>query len=150
MKRFTQSSLTPGNCWQTAIACLLEVDPETLPSQVDIETADKNGYSNALNKYLRKHHGLFQAWIHFPSFLGVVPRSPGYHLMAGPTVRTPKNNVHHIVVGQDGAMVWDPHPARSGLTDVTSWVVLVEAPGSWAESWDRLACVCPACLAATG
>lgn len=68
MKYFTQSQLAPhGNCWQTAIACILEVEPDTLPPQSEIDTwphevlGGWGMYSNCLQGYLRKHHGLAPA-----------------------------------------------------------------------------------------
>jgi hypothetical protein len=148
----TQTRLHPdGNCWQTCVACILDVEPETLPSQAEIERVppgEKWGkhYGNALNAYLRRHHGLFYVQLDPHQ---VAPfarlREPGHHLLVGPTVRTPETGAKHVVVARHGEPIWDPHPSRAGLTGVTGWGFLVPFPAYWAETWDRIPCVCPAC-----
>ena len=169
LQYFTQSSLSPGNCWQTAIACLLEVDPELLPPQHEIEAIPNAGgvlggwgsYSNVLNGYLGKHHGLIYSEIQAYQFGSVRPIMPG-HTMCGPTVRTEtlkKNgsyHIHHCVVGVEGKAVWDVHPSRQGLIEVKSWGILGELqPVSLADrkrfAKDPAAdlvfnqCLCPKC-----
>lgn len=135
MIQLTQAHLTPyGNCWQTAIACLLDLPAEALPDQHVIESRAKDestedyaghhSYSNALNAYLAKHHGL--GYLQEPAWkLGAFTlREPGYHLLIGPTVRTAVDGdgprILHCVVGKNGEQVWDPHPSRAGLTRVIS------------------------------
>jgi hypothetical protein len=136
MKEYTQSNLSPGNCWQTVIACILEIDPEKLPPQHEIEVLDNHkffggwgSYMNVLNGYLSKHHGLCYFEIHGYQFGGVRPTNP-FHLLAGPTVRTEEHrkagrlHTHHAIVGHMGEPVWDPHPSRAGLLEVERWGVL--------------------------
>lgn len=53
----TQSDILHGNCWQTALACILLVPASELPSQVAIEI-DKQYYLNAMNAYLDRHHDM--------------------------------------------------------------------------------------------
>lgn len=136
MRELTQAHLTPhGSCWQTAVACILDVPAEALPDQHVIESRAKaesvenyaghHSYTNALNAYLTKHHGL--GYIQEPRWrvgpLGF--HDPGFHLMIGPTVRTREDGdgprILHCVVGHHGVQVWDPHPSRAGLTRVISW-----------------------------
>lgn len=155
MKEYTQTNTDPGNCWQTGVACVLEVDPTYLPDQVALEAAGKN-YHNALNAYLEHHHGMVYCELEDFVTLTVMPREPGWHLLSGPTVRTcePKN-IHHVVVARYGQMVWDPHPSRAGLLSVRRWGVLgplhervrawrkemtKRSPGQW-----EFHCVCPVC-----
>lgn len=140
MKTFTQSNVSPGNCWQTAVACVLEVEPDSLPSQLIYDTdpspAELGGwgtYSNVLNGYLGKHFGLLYSELHCYQF-GALARlredlpTKGYHLLSGPTVRTAENGVHHVVVALHGEMVWDPHPSRAGLLEVLEWGILGPVP----------------------
>lgn len=143
MKELTQTSLDPGNCWQTAVACILDVDAEELPSQVAIEAAG-GSYNNALQAYLAKHHGKGYVAMHVPGEAYEQLRISGYHLMIGATARTPTSGVHHVVVGLDGAMVWDPHPSRAGLTDEISWALITSRPKAWKEPRDP--CACPRCV----
>lgn len=154
MKEFTQTNTDPGNCWQTALACILEVEPDLLPDQVALEKAKKD-YRNALNAYLEHHHNLVYAELEDYQFAGIMPREPGWHLLGGPTVRTePIRSVHHVVVGRYGEMVWDPHPSRAGLVSVKRWGTLGPLPDrlrAWRREmmakggqWD-FDCVCPVC-----
>jgi|GEM_PF-2772556 hypothetical protein len=132
----TQTYVTPhGNCWQTAVACVLDLPAEDLPPQHEIESmaaiedgeryAGHFSYTNALNAYLTKHHSL--GYLQEPAWkLGAFTLSdPGYHLLIGPTVRTVVDGdgprIIHCVVGKHGEQIWDPHPSRAGLTRVISW-----------------------------
>jgi len=168
MKYFTQSNLRPGNCWQTAIACLLDVDPDLLPPQVEIESMGPCGvlsgwgsYTNVLNGYLGKHHGLIYSEVQAYKFGSVKPVNAG-HVMCGPTVRTEAlrvagaPHVHHCVVAVDGKMIWDVHPSRVGLTEVKTWGVLGAIQEVTVNDRKRMAndvmydlifnqCVCPQC-----
>jgi len=160
MIELTQTSLYPkGNCWQTAVACLLEIDPELLPSQVDSYYYEKRedgtevkrmNYNNPLQTYLIKHHNLAYVELHSPpetlEFLQVAP--PGFHIMTGLTVRSAEyGGERHVVVGRYGKVAWDPHPSRAGLIGEINWAFIVPFPKSWADSWSRRTevCVCPQC-----
>jgi hypothetical protein len=165
MKFYTQTNLTPGNCFQTAIACILEVNPERLPPQHEIESWDEKvldgwgSYSNVLNGYLRRHHGLRYVEIHKWMMGAVMPVRPE-HIICGPSPRTDMltkdraKHIHHCVVGVNGHPVWDVHPSRAGLTGVECWGLLAtDAP--WQRDDSRKAddqiyqlvfgCLCPTC-----
>lgn len=160
MREFTQTNLDPGNCWQTCVACILEVDPGELPPQEEYDIREKQpdgswkwlpgrSYNNALQAYLRKHHGMVYVEMHTPwellDYLQVKPDV--FHMMTGRTVRTELNGSRHVVVGRGGAMVWDPHPSRAGLTDQIKWSFLLPIPEEWREQRGAPnPCVCPACL----
>jgi len=144
MKQLTQTNLDPGNCWQTCIAMLLDVDPESMPPQEKfIERRDYKArkpyfghisYSNALNAYLMKHHGLvyfeIDAWK-----MAALPPVKGLHILSGETVRTPDNKSDHVVMGEDGEMVWDPHPSRAGLTKIKFFEFLAAPNESIRKYW---------------
>lgn len=152
MTPFTQSNTDPGNCWQTGMACLLDVPAETLPDQVAIETAGSS-YNNALLAYLERHHGLTFARIPVWQLPGL--RLLGFHLMVGPTVRTTEARpVQHVIVGHEGEGVWDPHPSRAGLTSVVNVEILVPIPDDIRQGRSRMrasglidGCSCPSCRA---
>lgn len=152
MKEFTQTNTWPGNCWQTAIACILEIDPADMPQQLDFERPGPDGrvegsYSPHLNAFLRKHYGLVYASLWENQWPAVMPREPGWHTMHGPTVRTAEHGRIHVVVGRYGEMVWDPHPTHAGLIAVDSWGLLAPFPAKWEESWAKngVECACRAC-----
>lgn len=151
----TQVFVTPhGSCWQTAVACILDVPATSLPCQHTIQStaaaardADGYGYaghfsySNALNAYLCKHHGL--GYLQQASWeLGAFTlRDPGFHLLVGPTVRSSTDGdgprILHCVVGKNGEQIWDPHPSRAGLTRVISWGWLADVTRIDAADQDR-------------
>lgn len=161
----TQSNLWPGNCWQTAIASVLGLPAESLPDQVRCELFSKsNGgsayYSYVVRAYLDKHHGLSLAYLHGEHLIAALRmRTPGLHLVEGPTVRTPHNGgVEHVCVGLDGELVWDVHPSRAGLTRIDRWGLFIPAPAHERErraqlakskpgtdDWLNNTCHCPDC-----
>lgn len=157
VKEYTQSSVSPGNCWQTAVACILEIDPAELPDQVAIETTTPGLFMNAINAYLEQHHGLMYSEVYDYQFGALLVRDPGWHLLDGPTVRTPTNGSEHVIVGRNGEPVWDPHPSRAGLTTVKRWGILAPLldrlreereklrTGENAARWQSLFCACPRC-----
>lgn len=148
-----------GNCWQTAVACVLDVDPDALPAQAAYDwrrtredgTVERGpGYWTPLQAYLRTHHGLAYVEMHYPPEVLACLRiaDPGaLHLMTGTTVRSAAlGGLRHVVVARNGACVWDPHPSRAGLLGEVQWAFLVPYPQSWRGSTTgERPCVCPAC-----
>ena len=158
MTRYTQSCTAPGNCWQTAVACILNVEPDTLPSQVEIEKR-RLSYNNALNSYLYLHHGLCYSEVYDYQFTGLEVRRDwhmGHHLLVGPTERTATNGgINHVVVACQGEPVWDPHPSRAGLLSVERWGLLGHVQErqlanrkvqlARPDCCPTMRCLCPAC-----
>jgi hypothetical protein len=133
-----------GSCWQTAVACILEVPAEALPDQHLIEMTatlrkraqDKGehppeyyaghfSYMNALNAYLAKHHDLAYLQEYVWHFSTLRFAEPGFHFAIGPTSR---NSFFHCVVARHGEQVWDPNPSRAGLTRSESFGWLARLP----------------------
>lgn len=175
MRQYTQTSLATsengwaGDCWQTCVAILLDVEPKELPPQAefDLYTTNEDGtrgspvkegpgarsYHTALRAYLREHHNLAYCEVHlFEEAYGALLVNPqhrgGYHMMTGRTVRSDSmGGLRHVVVGRNGSMVWDPHPSRVGLLEEVRWAFLVPYPKRWRESEGSKVdpCVCPRC-----
>lgn len=156
MKFYIQSSLEHpyGNCWQTAVACILDVEPGELPSQATYHTS----YLNQLNAYLEKHHDKMYTCLHseylWRSVLHAYGKHPeGHYCWEGPTVRTPVHGADHVVVARGDKMVWDVHPSGAGLTQVKRWGLIGPIPddirawrGKMREKGDKdVDCVCPKC-----
>lgn len=117
MRRLTQTVLTDeaagvtGNCVQTAVACVLDLPLDVVPH--------------------------FSAFVWWPAAMELWAR--GRRL----TVRTERTSIipdhlcivagtsprigDHAVVGEAGGIVWDPHPSRDGLVNVTEVL--------WFEPW---------------
>jgi hypothetical protein len=154
----------------------LDIPAEELPPQVDIEAASKTdtrfgghfSYLNAVQAYLRKHHGDL-SYFEVPTWQLAQAKVFGEHMIIGPTVRTEKAkeaglpHCLHVVLGVDGEMVWDVHPTRVGLTRADKFGFLGQAPPEWANRPDQIEaelnswkegrrdsimrlCCCPACF----
>jgi hypothetical protein len=160
MRQLVQTRLgMQGNCWQTCVAMLLDVDPATMPQQfgertgpIDIDPAAKDArpyFTDALQRYLRKHHNLAYVEVHGPGELHqfIVPRDrQAPHMMTGRTARSDSlNGVRHVVVARAGELLWDPHPTHLGLTEELRYAFLVPWPKSWTQ-YGGEPCICPACL----
>ena len=149
MRRYTQSG--SRNCWQTAIACILEVPPDTLPSQMMLAS---DSYGAALNAYLHHHHELLYFELCEYQLSAVSVRPPGWHVMVGPTKHTREGGIRHAVVGRYGLYEWDPYPLGCGLIAVERWGILAPLTHE-IKAWrntrvmqkdPEFSCVCPACL----
>lgn len=166
MREWTQSvTMTPengfaGNCWQTAVACLLDVHPDELPAQSECDLYDAKpdgtrgkwredspSYNDRLYSYLRKHHDLCYVELHLPAeaFALLSIREPGWHMLTGRTVRSDQyGGTRHVVVARYGEMVWDPHPSRAGLLEEIRWAFLIPFPAQWKHNEPK-PCMCPKC-----
>lgn len=158
MRELTQTSLHPaGNCWQTAVACLLDLDPAVLPPQAEYDWRTTNeaggtlcgpSYHVALNAYLRDHHGMAYVELHLPEEVHQVlaVAEPGWHMLTGRTVRSDlQEGARHVVVARYGRMVWDPHPSRAGLLEGLKWGLLIPFPAAWRRNgMCAEPCECPA------
>jgi hypothetical protein len=146
MRELTQTHLSPGNCLQTAIACILDLDPEVMPDQVTSED-----YYRVLNAYLKTHHGKLYVRLGKWYMGALEHKAPGYHLINGFTVRSSTNGGKtHSVVGRYGEMIWDPHPSRDGLIDVMDIGIIMPFPEKdeeYQRIWSMYSCECPACVA---
>ena len=168
----TQTSLDPGNCFQTVVAMLLGVAPETLPDQTKCDeqlpprkcecgapgcigivrdrVKGTPWYSDWLSVYLEKHHGMAYFRIDAPwESARETIAIPGYHALSGRTVRSAAMGTTHIVLAKGGSMVWDPHPSRAGLLEDGELraSMLIPYPRAWVRSGPAEPCMCPACIA---
>lgn len=141
-------------CWQTCVAMLLDVAPESLPDQPSTSGHDTVRYGEVLRAYLHAHRDMTYFEVGPEAWEDLKSQGKIFHIMMGETVRTPANGVWHAVVGVSGDFYWDPHPSRAGLTKAHKWGVLVPFPEHWRAEWERRAeqgdeavlCVCPSCV----
>lgn len=125
-----------GNCLTAVVASLLELPIEAVPDFVQ-DHVDHLGSADTpraqasewywwthLNRFLTEHgqrmHYLrnVEAPQPHPSREDGFPDpEPGeFYTVSGISPRD--SRIHHIVIYRDGVMVWDPHPDRTGLTEV--------------------------------
>ena len=127
---------TRGDCYRTAIACLLDVPRDDVPHVLEHDTPAVQRASGA---YLRRF-GL--AMLEMPLKGADAADIVAFMAATNPDVRsfllsgtTPRGWDHTVVAHAEG--LWDPHPSRAGLTgpcDDGFWWVGVLAKASAADT----------------
>lgn len=106
-----------GDCWRTAIGCLLHTHPDVIPHFVG---NDRKWWEDTQAWLKTQGYALYEICGHFDQ-VGHLGVTDCHHLITGLSPRDPAN-VRHTVVGRDGVVVWDPHPSRAGiLGDPSTW-----------------------------
>lgn len=101
-----------GNCLQAAIASALSLSLDAVP-----HFGAFTWWEPAARLWLR---GRGLDWRTAPA----IPA--GRSIVIGPTIRETGD---HAVVGDDGRVVWDPHPSGAGLTSVKRVLAFEDWPG---------------------
>lgn len=111
-----------ANCLMAAVASILEVPIASLP---DVTALAERGvpWYEALRRALEPH-GLVPVFYDQNSeqFPPIAPA--GYHIAMG---ISPRHEQRHAVVALDGVVVFDPHPTRGGIREITDWAILMPA-----------------------
>lgn len=133
----TRTGAPSGNCTETCIACILEVDLDEVPPLWDAETGEDHTQQQwtRLYDWLRSM-GYLWTWGNFGDreptahFHSIYPELSddwiarldwsGFHLIGG---RNP-DGLGHYVVARDGQMVWDPNPRQRGLAVANGIAIL--------------------------
>lgn len=105
-----------GDCYKTCLACLFEVDPNTIPDVTEAMWLSEDEFLRVYEEWLRS---IGYASIHVPmahSLETVLEWSNKlnpdvYHLLTGHS----KNRVPHVVVCLNGQIIWDPSIDKSGI-----------------------------------
>lgn len=127
-----------GDCWATAIECILDLPLGTLPRW----EAGRAGssYRQDVMVYLAHHQGVWSHTVQ-ATFFSVL-RPVGLHLINGGSPRFA--SIGHCVVGDRGVRIHDPHPDRTFLDGEKEWQFFAPIPEE-ARSWYRyleLPCPC--------
>lgn len=122
----TPGGTARGNCVTAVVASLLELPIEAVPNFVqdhvehDPDDEHDGGDWNWWRRLLAfvEEHGHQLARLRAnPEHTGLRAPEPGeFYTVSGISPRDP--SIHHIVIYQDGAMVWDPHPDGTGLAEI--------------------------------
>ena len=109
-----------GNCLQAALASALDLDLDAVP-----HFGAFTWWDPAVRLWLRGRGLDWRITQGIPA---------GRSVVVGPTVRP---TGLHAVVGDDSRVAWDPHPSRTGLTEVKHSYLLETWPGA-----EPSLCVC--------
>jgi len=103
-----------GNCWPTAIACILECRIDQVPNFEELFRVPDMPWFWVLEEWL-KYKGY--------KYVGGGEREDyidfdGYYFVTG---KSPRGDFNHIVIYKDGKMVHDPHPSGDGILTEEVW-----------------------------
>lgn len=106
-----------GDCYRTAIACILDVEPATVPHVMDGGTVTGDEADALMRRHLaRLGYSLFAVPYHgltLEELLAEQKRTnPDMHYMLGGISRT---GCGHWVICKDGEIVHDPSRAEAGI-----------------------------------
>jgi hypothetical protein len=105
-----EEGITRGNCWQTAIASVLDLPLDDVPHFVDIdERGGENWWYFTCNWLWYRGYEIQRLSRHI--------YTNEYYFVSG---KSPRGDFYHVVIYQNGKMVHDPHPDSTGvLTEET-------------------------------
>lgn len=122
-----------GDCQRAVIASLLELPISEVPHFLQLSGGDPSTYWELLQAFVRQHGYVYMTQ---PARSGAMifgDEGDVFHEIAGPSPRG--NDYLHAVVGNNGRIVFDPHPSRAGL---------VGDPAKWEHSYLVRASTAPA------
>ena len=128
MKKLIQNRLhipdkQKGNCYPTALACLLDKDSPEDVIQIQEHYYLKNGELNrnwykTLLKWLSDNENVTLKWIDNHLY------DDSFYMVTGVSPRNPK--VKHVVIYQNGKLYHDPHPDGRGIITEEEFQVLTK------------------------
>lgn len=114
----------PGDCWRTAIACLLDMDRDDVPHFAHLyPDPEPNWWVETVRWVEAQKPGM--TLVGAEPVYGVVGRPV---IASGPSPRGPW--LHSVIAdGTTGELLWDPHPSHAGLAgDAVDLVWLMVRP----------------------
>lgn len=116
----------PGDCWRTAVACLLEVERDEVPHFAH-EHGDR--WFESTVEWVEERLPGFTLGAFEPSFpIYAEPElAPQRVILSG---RSPRGDWLHAVIAdaRTGALVWDVHPDRTGVLSHVDVIALTHRP----------------------
>jgi len=126
-----------GDCFRTAVACILEVDPESIPNIIgEAEIHDETAYSRMRDWFHIRGMGLASAgWNcskgNFMSEIVELNFGDSYWMF---TAFSPTSNVNHVVVMQGTELICDPSCGNSD-SDFVEVCGPADPTDAWHASW---------------
>lgn len=105
-----------GNCMSACIASILELPIEEVPYFMGNDI--RGGAWKLKLKVWLAERGLYPLFI-TPVAEIYIPR---YHIMQG---KSPRGRGTHAVVAKGDRVVWDPHPSRAGIRDISERTIII-------------------------
>lgn len=106
-----------GDCWRTAVACVLDVERDLVP-HVNEENVDL--INGTMKEYLASQgYSLMQIPLHETSF-PTLEKVLAWMEVLNPDVTyflsgLSKRGWNHVVICRGGEVIWDPHPSRDSI-----------------------------------
>lgn len=104
-----------GDCYRTALACILDLEPEDFPHVGIEQWRDPDLFNKHFEKHLESI-GFSMVQIAWNNLVGMLNSmeiaNPGVYYVIGGESR---NGCGHVVVACGGEIVWDPAQDNSGL-----------------------------------
>lgn len=118
-----------GNCWQYAIAAVLQLTPSEVPDFLGVAIEEGGDMNEHTQRWLNERgHMLINVGLRWSL---VYSKDTGFTLpwlACGPTPRSQRIGQLHVVVMEGWEMVYDPHPDNSGLTAITDSYLVLPIP----------------------
>ena len=109
-----------GDCYRTAIGCLLNMPPEKVPHFYDgCRPEDDATEQNKAIKYWLEQQGFHIVQIAYECELEKLLHAQSlnnpevYYMLSG---KSGKHNCNHVVIACGGQIVWDPSRENSGIS----------------------------------
>ncbi|UAK38431.1 hypothetical protein K8O93_01100 [Gordonia bronchialis] len=123
-QRFEHSETQSGDCWRTALACLLDLPRDEVPHVIDHED-----WWERSRAFVAEHTDMQLLNVEpvFPIYLD--PENAPQHVIG--VGKSPRGDFNHCVVVDaiSGELAWDPHPSRAGLNGPILEVSLIGVLG---------------------
>lgn len=110
-----------GNCWQAALASVLELPIDEVPHFVDLDErggAEVDWWNDSIQ------------WLHERGYsihlFDKYPDTDDYVLVSG---KSPRGDFYHVVIYKDGKMVHDPHPSGAGIETEEDFEIITKIDG---------------------
>lgn len=117
-KLYNPDKKVNGNCMAACFASILEISLSDVP-----EIEDMDDWFPLLNKWLKSLGFVMVQWPSEEWF-------PGYCLVSGISER----GIMHMVIFNNGLLIHDPHPSRSGVKNIESqWVLIPINPTQYGK-----------------
>jgi hypothetical protein len=117
-----------GDCWRTAIACLLELPRDDVPHFIQLHLGKDNldWWWDTVRFVEQVKPGLTLVTV--PPIFPIYNNPEAEHSSVVITGKSPRGSWNHCVLGdaKTAAILWDPHPTGAGIVNMIEVAALTE------------------------